>query len=73
MHFMRPKNSGAEIMVSDFIDDYNGHLRLTTEEHTEGLLKIPNLKLQARAFLEHGENKEGRKIYGSNCRLSENS
>lgn len=59
MHFMRPKGSGAGIMVSDFIDEYNGYLRLTAEEHTEGLKKIPNLKRQARAFLEYGENKEG--------------
>ena len=31
-HAIRPKSRGAGIMVSDFIDEYNGYLRLTKEE-----------------------------------------
>ena len=56
---MRPKNSGAGIMVSDFVDEHHGYLRLTAEEHSEGLMKIPDLKCQVREFLEYGENKQG--------------
>jgi hypothetical protein len=33
MHFIRPKGGGAGIMVSDFVDEYNGYLRLTAEEY----------------------------------------
>ena len=47
MHFMRPKNSGAGIIVSDFVDEHHGYLRLTAEEHSERLKKIPDLKCQA--------------------------
>ena len=46
-------------MVSDFIEEHNGYLRLTEEEFTQGLQKYPGLKRQARSFLEYGENKEG--------------
>ena len=59
MHLLRPKGKGAGIMVSDFIDEHNGYLRLTDEEFTQGLQKHPDLKRQARVFLEYGENKEG--------------
>ena len=46
-------------MISDFVDEYNGYLRLTAEEHEEALKKIPSIKCQARVFLEYGENKQG--------------
>ena len=59
MHLLRPKGRGAGIMVSDFIEDHNGYLRLTDEEFARGLQKYPYLKRQARSFLEYGENKEG--------------
>ena len=59
MHLLRPKGKGAGIMVSDFIDEHNGYLRLTDEEFTQGLQRHPDIKRQARVFLEYGENKEG--------------
>ena len=43
MHFMDPKNSGAGIMVSDFVDEHQGYLRLTAEEHSKGLKKNPDM------------------------------
>ncbi len=66
MRFIRPKGGGAEIMVSDFVGERNGYLRLTAEEHKEALKKIPSLKRQARAFLDYGENKEGYRISEKN-------
>ena len=32
---MRPKGKGRGIMYSDFVEDYNGFLRLTVEEYDE--------------------------------------
>ena len=52
------KGKGTNIMVSDFIDEHNWHLRLTEEEFAQGLQKHPDLKWQARVFSEYGENKE---------------
>ncbi len=46
-------------MVSDFIDEHNGYLKLTDNEYARGRTIYPQLKWQAREFLEYGENKEG--------------
>ncbi len=46
-------------MVSDFIDEHNGCLALTEDEHAKGLRTYPHLKRQARAYLEYGVNQEG--------------
>ena len=35
MHFIWPKGGGAGIMISDFVDEYNGYLRLTAEKHED--------------------------------------
>ena len=59
MQILKPKSRGAGIMVSDFIEEHNGYLRLTDEEFEEAKKSNPRLKKQARAFLEYGENKEG--------------
>ncbi len=56
---MRPKNKGAGIMVSDFIDEKNGYLRFTQEEYDLAKQSDPNIWMEARAFLEYGENREG--------------
>ena len=56
---MKPKSRGAGLMVSDFIDEYNGFLSLTDAEFAEAKKKQPNMKPYAREFLEYGENKEG--------------
>ena len=59
MTILRPKSKGTGIMVSDFIDEHNGYLKLTDDEYANGLATYPQLKRQAREYLEYGENKEG--------------
>ena len=46
-------------MVSDFIDEKNGHLALTQEEYERAKTVHPTIRLQAREFLEYGESREG--------------
>ena len=36
MVFLRPKRKGAGLMVSDFIDEHNGYLRLTDKQFEQG-------------------------------------
>ena len=60
MHVIRPKGKAAGIMVSDFIDEYNGYLRLTDDELERGKVKYGgNFQKEARLLLEYGESKEG--------------
>ena len=60
MQILKPKSKGSGIMVSDFIEEHNGYLRLTAEEFEEAKGNYPSLtRHQARAYLEYGENKEG--------------
>ena len=56
---IRPKGLGRGIMVSDFVDEYNGLLSLTDEEFEQGLLEYPNLKQKARTLLKYGADGEG--------------
>ena len=44
---LRPKSRGAGIMVSDFIDEHNGYLRLTDEEYEESKTAHPGIKKHA--------------------------
>jgi len=44
---IRPKELGQGITVSDFIDEFNGLLKLTEEEFERGKLEYPNLKKKA--------------------------
>ena len=53
---IKPKSKGAGIMVSDFIDEYNGFLVLTDEQFKEAKKSNPSIKKNARKFLEYGEN-----------------
>ena len=48
---IRPKGLGRGIMVSDFVDKFNGLLRLTEEEFERGKLMYPDLKKKARVLL----------------------
>ena len=57
--FLRSKSKGAGIMVSDFIDEHNGYLRLCDEEYERSNTCHPGIKIYARKYLEYGENKEG--------------
>ena len=49
---IRPKGLGRGIMVSDFVDEFNGLLTLTEEEFERGRLMYPNLKKKARVLLK---------------------
>ena len=48
---IRPKSKGSGIMVSDFIDERNGYLRLTDEEFTQAQTKDPSIRQEARQLI----------------------
>ena len=56
---MKPKSKGAGIMVSDFVDEHNGFLALSDEEHDAAKASNPRIRKYAHEFLEYGESKEG--------------
>ena len=59
MAVIRPKSKGSGIMVSDFIDQHSGYLRLTDEEHELATSTDPTFPKEARALLEYGAEREG--------------
>ena len=58
-HMLVPKSKGAGIMVSDFISEQDGYLKLSDQEFAIGRTIFPGLKQYARARIEYGENKDG--------------
>ena len=56
---LKPKSHGSGIMVSDFIDEHNGYLRLTNEEFRQAAGRVDGLQREAHAFLEYGKEHEG--------------
>ena len=56
---IQPKTKGSGIMVSDFIDQHNGYLRLTDTEFAVGKTADPQMVQMARALLEYGAEREG--------------
>ena len=46
-------------MVSDFISEQDGYLKLSDEEFAIGRTILPGLNQYARACIEYGENKDG--------------
>ena len=56
---LKPKSKGSGIMVSDFIDEHNGFLALSDEEHDKAKVSNPRIHKYAWEFLEYGESKEG--------------
>ena len=58
-HFVRPKGKGSGLMVSNFITEKDGYLRLTDYEYSNASRTMPSIKKEARIILEYGENKEG--------------
>ena len=58
-HILSPKSKGSGIMVSDFVDERCGYLSLTDDEFSLACLTNPNIRKQARQFLEYGESREG--------------
>ena len=57
--YIQPKSKGAGIMISDFIDQYNGFLWLTDREHHLASASDPNFPKTARAIMEYGASKDG--------------
>ncbi len=53
------KSRGAGIMVSDFVDNKNGMLALSSDEYERAKQANPNVTTYAREYLEYGENREG--------------
>ena len=49
-----PKTNGSGIMVSDFVEEFGGFLRLTNEEHAIAKEQDPNFPFQAWQFMEYG-------------------
>ena len=58
-HMLVPKSRGAGIMVSDFITEKDGYLKLTDSEFAAVSVTEPGLVQSARATLEYGESKDG--------------
>ena len=58
-HMLVPKSKGAGIMISDFISEQDGYLKLSDEEFAAGREKFPQLKQYARKSIEYGENRDG--------------
>ena len=57
---IKPKSKGSGIMISDFIDEVNGYLRLSDTEYSLGKVKYGNnIKKEAQEYLEYGESREG--------------
>ena len=51
---LQPKTKGSGIMISDYIDQQNGFLRLSDEEFAVAKTVDPNIVQSARALLEYG-------------------
>lgn len=56
---MRPKSNGSGNMVSDFIDEKNGYLKLTQEEYEEVKRNDLSINMNACQQIEYGGAKEG--------------
>lgn len=54
-----PKTKGSGIMISDFIDEHNGYLRLSTEELEVARASNPTFPEQARELFEYGAARSG--------------
>ena len=46
-------------MVSDFIEEREGYLALTSEQYDQAKLSDPHFPFQACQLLEYGDSKEG--------------
>ena len=54
-----PKTKGSGIMVSDFVKEYGGYLKLSPEELDHAKSQYPYIEPAARRLLEYGAEKEG--------------
>ena len=56
---IKPKSRGSGRMVSDFIDEYSGYLRLSPSEVEAARVINPEITNEARQIIEYGENTDG--------------
>lgn len=56
---IKPKSRGSGRMVSDFIEEYSGYLRLTPFELAAAKAQNTDILGEARQIIEYGENRDG--------------
>ena len=56
---LQPKTKGSGIMVSDFIEQHSGYVKLTDSELDVARAMDPEFPKSARVLLEYGADKEG--------------
>ena len=66
---LKPKGQGRGIMISDFVDEHNGYLRLSDEDFARYSKEDPSLKQTARQQIIIGHGNEG---YWTNNHFLEN-
>jgi len=49
---LKPKERGSGLMISDYIDEYNGYLKLDNDTFEEYVKQNPDLKRKPRAKIE---------------------
>lgn len=54
-----PKTKGSGIMVSDFVDEHDGYLCLTSGQHQQAQMVSPGISQTARVHLEYGCERDG--------------
>ena len=57
-YLIKPKFRRSGKMVSDFIKEYGGYLRLSPEEFARAKLQLPSIAREARQITEYGENRD---------------
>lgn len=56
---IKPKGQGRGIMISDFIEEYNGYLCFDDTEYETAKCTNPNVKKEAHFLLKYGTDNEG--------------
>ena len=56
---LRPKGRGKGLMISDFVEEYNGFLSLTDEELQRAQQKDPAFPQSAREIFMFGKSYDG--------------
>ena len=56
---LQPKTKGSGIMVSDYVDQHSGFLKLSDEEHALACARDAKFPKSARVLLEYGAEKQG--------------
>lgn len=55
---IKQKSRGSGMMVSDFVDEFSGFLRLTDLELERGKQTVPDITKEAREIILYGENRD---------------